>query len=264
MNLIQRIINKIQRPEDINIVWGLGLPISLMIISFLTRPLGVSMVTALRDEDLATPSILALLWGGIIASLPILWLIVQFVGNANARHAEEERQPPLLFTDLLKLTESRTAPLWTVSAIGFIVIVLLDTLALIVGSEQESLILGLDRLGDATTATWLGTVLYFLVILPLMEELLFRGLLYPVLVQRMNHNLPAIGLTTLLFIGYYFLQVVDGALGWPVIYAGVIFPLVLGLTTGLVRAHTQSTLSAIGVHVAFNLFLILKAVLIFA
>lgn len=222
------------------------------------------MVVALRAEDFANPSILALFWGGIIASLPIFWLIVQFVSRASARQAKEIRQPPQTLSDLLKLTESQSAPLWTITVVALIVVILLDTIALIIGTEQETLILGLDRLVNASTATWLGMAVYFLLILPLVEELLFRGLLYPALAQRTSHNLQAIGLTTLLFVGYYFLQVIEDDLTWPVIYTGLIFPLVLGLTTGAIRAHTQSTISSIGAHMAFNLFLVLKAVLIFA
>lgn len=262
--MIQRILNKIQRPEDIKIVWGLGLPIVLIVLSLFTRSLGVLMVTSLRDEDFANPSILALFWGAIIASLPVFWLIVQMIGNANARHAEETRQPPYPIAELLKLTESHTAHLWTVSAIGLIVIILLDTFALIIGNEQESLILNLNRLADASTATWLGAIIFLMVIVPVLEELLFRGMLYPVLVQRTGNNLRAIGLTTALFIGYYFLQVADNTWGWSVVYAGLIFPLVLSLTTGIIRAHTQSTISVIGTHMAFSLFLILKAILVFA
>lgn len=262
--MLKRILNKIQRPEDFHIVWGLGLPIFLIILSFFTRPLGVSMVTSLRDEDFANPSTLAFFWGGIIASLPILWLILQFIGRANVTQSEKANKPPLPFVNVLQLTESQTAPLWTISVLALAVMILLDTVALIIGTEQESLILRLDGLNNASAATWLGAIIYFALILPVLEELLFRGMLYPVFAQQSDNHLRAIGLTTLLFIGYYLIQVVEGDFTWPIIYAGLIFPLVLGLTTGTIRAHTHSTLSAIAGHMAFNLFLILKAVLIYA
>lgn len=261
--MLKRNLIKIQKPETLTLVWGLGLPIFLIIVAFLSRPLGVSMVTSLRDEDLANPSILALFWGGIIANIPILWLIVQLVSKAITRQAEESKQTPASFMDVMKLTESRTAPLWTVSAIGLMVIILLDTFALIIGTEPESLVLNLDQMVNASTATWLGAIIFFALILPVVEELLFRGLLYPVLVQRFQDNLQAIAVTTIVFIAYYFMQVSASDLDWRTLYVGIIFPLILGLTTGAIRAHTQSTMGAIGAHIAFNLFLLLKVVLIF-
>jgi membrane protease YdiL (CAAX protease family) len=109
----------------------------------------------------------------------------------------------------------------------------------------------------------LGAVLVFLIFLPIIEEIVFRALLYPALAQRFADNWRGLLATTAVFVGYYLIQTAGDLSEWSVIYGGIIFPLVLGFTAGLARATNKSTWSALACHFGFNLFLVFKAALLF-
>jgi len=76
-----------------------------------------------------------------------------------------------------------------------------------------------------------------------MEELFFRGFLYPVLARRLGMVI-AIGLTSLAFAGLHFAQL---GYSWAVL---IIFLVGVALTT--VRAVTKSVAASFLLHVGYN------------
>ena len=90
---------------------------------------------------------------------------------------------------------------------------------------------------------WL-TSLFAISVGPLMEELFFRGFLYPVLARRMGMG-AAVVVTALAFGAVHSLQ-----LGFA--WAAVLVIVIVGLVLTLVRAVTHSVGSSFLVHVAYN------------
>ena len=88
------------------------------------------------------------------------------------------------------------------------------------------------------------TSLFAISVGPLMEELFFRGFLYPVLARRMRMG-SAVVVTALAFGSVHSLQL---AFSW----AAVLVIVIVGLVLTMVRAVTHSVGSSFLVHVAYN------------
>jgi len=86
---------------------------------------------------------------------------------------------------------------------------------------------------------------------PLMEELFFRGFLYPVLVRRMGIA-PAVVFTSILFGGLHSMQ-----LGYA--WGAVLVIVIVGLVLTIVRQVTGSVAASLLVHVGYNGALMLIA-----
>lgn len=262
--MIQSILKRVRIPETVNPHWGTTLPLVLALVYFVARIAGTLFVGSLRDEDLSDPTPLTLFWGGIIGSLAMLWLIFQYAGNTSRQQAEVTGEPPRPITDALGYVDNSERPLWLMWLAGLAVIIPLDLIANIIANVDESLPQGLDQMDNASYASWLGALLYFLIMAPLIEQTIFQGMLYPVLARRMDDNLRAVAVTTVPFVLFYLLQLGANVAEWRVLYGGILMPLVLGFSAGIARAYSKSTIGAIGFHISFNLWLILKSYLLFA
>ena len=183
--MIKSILQWSRRPEPTNPPWGTSLPILLIVAYFVAKLVGLLATVTWREENFTDASALSLFLGGIIGSVPVIWLILQIVRNAIRAEAYISRQPPRLITDVLRLTASQSRPLWLVWLSGLAAIIILDIIALIVGEPTDSLPLGLDRMDGVSAATWLTAVALFLLVMPLIEEIIFRGMLYPALANTM-------------------------------------------------------------------------------
>jgi membrane protease YdiL (CAAX protease family) len=97
------------------------------------------------------------------------------------------------------------------------------------------------------TLTWLTVVRWIdrAVVVPVWEELLFRGLMYRGLAQSRLGTWGAIGVTTVLFALVHF-----AAEPWD--WLRLFNVTVMGLTLGWLRAHTASLLPPIVVHAIWN------------
>jgi membrane protease YdiL (CAAX protease family) len=261
--MIKSILEFVRREETVNPPWGAVLPIGLAFVLIVAKIAGTLLVANFRDEDLADPTPLTIFWGGIIASVAMIWFILQMVSQANQRRADETRQPPTPIAELLSFVDTQSRPVWIIWLAGLAVMIPLDLLANIIGPVEESLPLGLDRMENASFASWLGAIIFLLIMVPLLEQIIFRGMLYPVFANVMDDNLTAVLYSTVPFVLFYLFQVANNDFGWPVIYGGLIFPAVLGMATGIARAHSKTITAAIGVHAAFNLWLIFKSYLLF-
>ena len=105
-----------------------------------------------------------------------------------------------------------------------------------------------DQFFQRPVDAWL-TAIFAVSLGPFMEELFFRGFLYPVLARRLG-TLAAILLTAL---GFGLLHAVQLGFAWGAVF--IIF--LVGVTLTVVRAVTHSVSASFLVHVAYNSTLML-------
>lgn len=264
--MFKMILWRVRQPESQAVLWGFPLPVWLTVTYVITTLVGLLMVTTWREDSLSDPDAASLILAGIIGGALTVWAVFQNVRQAiiEAKETSKKKAETPNVQDLLSLKESQSRPLWIVWLIAFAVAVTLDTVAVLLGKPQNSFMPGLDRISGASWATWVLAALLYVIVRPAAEELIFRGILYPVLARRLSDNVQAVaasaGLFTLLHLG----QVFNENLGWQVTYWGLVYPLVLGWVAGIARAHTKSTPAAIGTHAMFGLFMVLNALVTFA
>jgi uncharacterized protein len=108
-------------------------------------------------------------------------------------------------------------------------------------------------------AAWLVAILFLVIFQPIGEELVFRGVIYPV----MRHNLGAwMGfLMTAVFYGVFHLLAYTSQPqnNFSFLWYGLILPILDGLYLNAVRANTRSTRAAIAAHVGLGIFAVLRA-----
>ncbi len=268
--MIRSILQEIQRPEPGQIYWGLPLAFGMLasyVIAILA--LGILPVTTLRDVDINQPDAFSLLMAGIIAGLVMIWVITRNIYSniidlreeAKQDRSKRELAQNTTVRGLLRVDESShktVRPIWAYWLLGVGVLILVDAVALASG-RSASLPLGLDRMEDAAWYTWVVAAVLFIGVRPVVEQLIFQGILYPVIVRLFDDNIMAILLSAAAFTLFYFAQVVGSDSSWAVTYWGIIFPFVLGLCAGAARAASKSTLGAIGVQSAAGVFLLLSA-----
>jgi membrane protease YdiL (CAAX protease family) len=102
----------------------------------------------------------------------------------------------------------------------------------------------LDKLIESSRATALATAFAATFTAPLVEEIIFRGLLFPAL-QRLAGTVAAVTIVTLLFAGIHVPQYIESV--------GVIGSiLLLSFTLTLIRARTGKLMPCFFVHLIFN------------
>ena len=139
---------------------------------------------------------------------------------------------------------------------GFGAALLLDTLAAAGGSSTPTPELAALVGRPATAATWLSAALYVLLLQPLAEGLVFRGLLQPALQARAGRH-RAILLTALAWVGLQLLVYSSAPTGAS-IGALVATRLAGGLLLGILRARSDSARASIFAHAGLNLFALLR------
>lgn len=259
--MIKSLFSRVRRPEPHEPLWNWPLPFWLAVSYLIATLTGLLMITTWREDDLSDPDAPSLILASIIGGVVTLWVIRQNIVAAiiEAREQSGKEVESLTIAKPLNLNESYSRPLWLVWLIALSVVVAMDAVALILGKPSTSLPVGLDRIEDVGWTTWMLAALLFVLVRPLVEELIFRGILYPVAARALNDNWLGVAVTAAFFMLFYLVQVFNTDLGWGVAYWGLIYPFVLGMTAGLARAHTKSTWGAVGTHAMFGLFVILSA-----
>jgi len=102
----------------------------------------------------------------------------------------------------------------------------------------------LDRLIDSSRATALATAFLATATAPLVEEVIYRGVLYSAL-QRAAGKVAAVLIVGLIFTGIHVLQY------WPS-YGVIATIFLLSFVLTLIRAHTGRLLPCVVVHLVFN------------
>ena len=129
------------------------------------------------------------------------------------------------------------------------------TLASLGGGLATPELAGLTA-GAPGAVAWLAAALYLLLLQPLAEGLVFRGLLQPALQARSSRRL-ALLLTALAWALFHTLAY-TGAPGSADPAAFVVSRLALGLWLGILRARNASARASIVAHVGINLFFLLR------
>jgi uncharacterized protein len=103
--------------------------------------------------------------------------------------------------------------------------------------------LPIDRFFQTTSEAWVLS-LFGMTVAPLLEELFFRGFLYPVLARRLG-IVAAVILTAVPFGLIHAAQ-----LGWA--WGPVLVVFLVGLTLTITRAITRSVAAGVLIHIAYN------------
>ncbi|MBI5929198.1 MAG: CPBP family intramembrane metalloprotease [Chloroflexi bacterium] len=262
--MIKSILKRVRLPEPNLPPWGLRLVFGTIVMFVVASFLGLLITTTIREDSLTDAEAPSIIMGGAIGCVMALTLAYQYSSGVVLKKQESSKNYKQTVAQSLGLIPSQSRPLWITSLAALAVAIALDTVSLILGKSDTSLPLGLDRIDGANTLTWVVAALLFIVLRPAAEELIFRGILYPVLVKRTKDNLQAVGLAAVIFALFYFIQAFTWNISWQVTYWSLLYPLILGLTAGIIRAHTKSTTAAILASAMFGLFLMMKTLLIFA
>lgn len=260
--MIKKILKKIDLPEPLPTVWRWQLAVRLVVVYIVAQFMALLLVTTQLDEDLGDPSAGALALSGLISTLIMVWLIYQYAANIAAEATPAGKKSRYRLPAVLAFGESHTVPAWIVWFWALAMAILLDAVALIAGKPANSLPLGLDRIEDANILIWVTVTFLVIVLRPVAEALLFQGILYPSLAAAYEDNRQGLFVTAAVFTGVYFIQSAGSEFGWGVWYWGLVYPLVLGMTLTVIRAHTKSTLTAAGASGMFGIFLMLKTLFV--
>ena len=102
----------------------------------------------------------------------------------------------------------------------------------------------LDRLIESSRATALATAFLATVTAPFVEEVVYRGVLYPAL-QRAAGKVWAVAIVGLIFTGIHVLQYLPS-------YGVIATIFLLSFVLTLIRAHTGRLLPCVVIHLVFN------------
>ncbi len=262
--MIKSILKKVRLPEPYLPPWGMRLAFGTVVMFVVALFLGLLITTTIREDDPSDAQAPSIIMGAAIGSVMALTLAYQYSSGVVLKKQESSKNYKQTVVQSLGLIPSRSRPLWIASLAALAVAIALDTLTLILGKSDTSLPLGLDRMDDANTLTWIMAAVLFGGLRPIAEEVIFRGTLYPVMVKRFQDNVQAVVGSAVVFALFYFVQAFNWDISWEVSYWSLTYPLILGLTAGIIRAHTKSTTAAIFANAMFGLFLMMKAILTFA
>jgi membrane protease YdiL (CAAX protease family) len=160
----------------------------------------------------------------------------------------------------LKLTPSETPlPFIMFIALGFAIA--LDLIGLAATGEflPKPELLGLSP-GALGAIQWLVAIAFLVIVQPIAEGLVFRGITLPAL----RGVLGAWGglLATALLTGVFHLLLYppnyNTTSSFAPIWYGLLVPVIEAIIYSLVRANTNSTRASIAAHIAFGLFAVLK------
>lgn len=256
--LTQFLLRRIRLPEPLQVPWSLTLAIVLVILYLVVQLLAIVFSATLFDvspDELNSLDAEVLVVANILASALMAILLVQYLGNALRRaRVEKAVEGDASLLDLLALREINVQSFWASLFAALSAAFLLDTIGLIAGVADTSLPTPIRGVTLDDTLPFVGAVAVIVILRPVVEEILFRGILYPVLLREMA-ELQAIGLGAVIFAGVHY--VTDPEFIWW----GFVQPLVIGLVAGIARAATKQTQTAIVAHAMFGLFVMLRAIL---
>lgn len=158
----------------------------------------------------------------------------------------------------LVVTQGRKVPFWPTikwhwpkglhPAAGTVICVLIATVLFVIGAAATYFWGGnrtqLDALVESSIPARMATAFIAVFTAPLIEELIYRGVLYSAL-QRAVGTAITVGIVSLLFAGVHVFQYIDNLAVIAVIT-------LLSFTLTLVRAQTGSVLAPFVIHLVFN------------
>jgi membrane protease YdiL (CAAX protease family) len=115
----------------------------------------------------------------------------------------------------------------------------------------------LEALRAPIGISWVLTAVFAIVLQPIADGLIFYGLLYPVLARDVKNNIAASIAVAIIYTVVNAAFFNSGANNW----FAFIQPFLMALVIALLRAYSQSTLSAVVARAAFGLFFVLAALI---
>jgi len=261
---ITTLVNRINALEKPAVPWTWRLAAVLiaahMVVFFAT----LLFTTASADRSFDSPEPEVLAWSSMMNGILMLLLTYQYTSTAFYRAQEEEekekedndKRAPENMTvwGALHLNESINTPMPIVLMVAFAIAIVTDLIRRLIGISEESLPIPLYGVDQDNRAIFLAAIVAIVVLRPLVEELIFRGILYPALI-KFRPPMESIVISAVIFAVMHF------ALDPEFVWWGFVLPLIIGLCAGMARASTQSVLAAIGTHAMFGLFLVLRTIL---
>ncbi len=107
---------------------------------------------------------------------------------------------------------------------------------------------------SANLLVWGLAMIFLLVLQPIADELVFRGVFFPIARQVMG-AWGGLILTSVVYALFHYLAYADPT---GDVWYSVVSPFLTGFLLGAIRANTGSTSAAIAAHIGFNLFALLK------
>lgn len=253
---LRQLLYNIRQDESPLPPWGVGLALGLVVIYLIV--IGLSLIFAASSagvslED-ANPSVIA--WAGVLAHVVSIFIIFQYVSVAYDRAIDSgELSKNTTLQTAVRLVPSETTPTWGVVMMALIIAIFADVVSLAVGVPTTSLPLPMDGLQPSDGFPFLMAALVIVILRPIVVETLFRGVLYGALIKQFKAS-------TAIIVTVIGSAVLTYALDPTYLWWGGIYPLVTGTVAALARAGTKSLLVAIGVHMMFGLFVVLRALLL--
>ena len=162
-----------------------------------------------------------------LLTLALIWAIATRFGKRSLK-------------EVLGWSWSPSLGLWRSSALAVFLFLVTFFLIAIFGGQKTDL----DRILDSSRATALALALLAVLTAPLVEEMIYRGLLYSAFRRALGHW-AAVVIVTCMFAGLHVVQY------WP--NAGAISSItLLSLVLTLIRARTGKLLPCFVVHLVFN------------
>lgn len=249
------LLARVRIPEPVRVPWGWLLGVGLGAVYLILFFMALLFSATAADMPLTENDPTVLTWASFLSAWLLLVVIWQNVNLTLSRAKEAAKKSPPTFKQVLALVPSTTTPFWVVILMVFGLAVIVDTVGLVLNVPSQTMPIPLEGLSPNSQAlAFLVAAVTVVVLRPMAEELLFRGVLYTGLLKSFT-PWQSITISTLLFVIVHY--VLDSDLWW-----GLAYPLAIGLTAGIVRASTKSTTAAIGAHAMYGLFVVLRAMLV--
>jgi membrane protease YdiL (CAAX protease family) len=222
--------------------WGLGAAALTILVAFVAIVVGTAFAL-IWFEGQPYAELVGWVFGGI--------MIVLFV--LQTRRSPKDRAalklgaggPSLLFVMFL--------------CVGFALLFDLISLAVTGAFLPVPELLGVN-LRAGNVLEWVFAVAFMLLVQPVAEEMVFRGVTFPTLRSAFG-AWPGLVMVAALYAVFHLLAFPPdyaNVTGITPIWYGLALPFLQGLVISAVRAHSGSTRVAIAAHVAFGLFAVIK------
>ncbi|MBZ0287665.1 MAG: CPBP family intramembrane metalloprotease [Anaerolineae bacterium] len=218
--------------------WGLFNAINTAFVPLLAVIAGTLIALSLLSSSNTAAMLLAWIIGGVIT------IAFVFATHRTNRAA-------------LQL-DAGGSRLWIVLLFSLGMAILIDVIALGVTGVflPESELVGVDQ-ERGSALIWLLAAVFVLIVQPIADELVYRGVFLPVARQVMG-AWGGLVVTAMVYALFHALAYPHPAGGLTGAWYGLVSPLLIGLVLSGVRANSGSTRAAIIAHIGFNVFALLK------
>jgi len=243
----QSVISHITESES-PVSWSLLLALFFVLAYAILWIAGQIIMTTLSGTNgVPTSDVLAI--GALIGSVVVIIGTVQWA----------QRRSDGDWLNWLRLGQPKTPAVFVVVLTGLGAAWATDLLGVLLRLKTDQVIPPvLETLHEPINVTWILVTVFAIIIQPLVEGLVFAGVLYPALARDLHNNLIAALLTALIY-ALVNASILTG--GTADAWYSLLQPFLMMLVVVLVRAYTQSTQSAIVTRVFFGVFFVLAAVI---